>query len=122
MTQSPWLISVRPLKIEEFVQLVRLKQHLCAICFEGDLPFFHNQKPVGEIAQFFNRLVDQENGETDFLQRRQHGPNVLPDKWRQAFRGLIEQKEPRVRGEGASASKHLLLAARKVFRVLMAPV
>jgi hypothetical protein len=55
------------------------------------------------------------------IDERQNGKDLADDARREAERRLVEQQQPRPRHQRASNREHLLLAARKHARCLVAP-
>ena len=78
------------------------------------MPLLHDDKSIGEIAKFLDRLVNQENGKSHVLQRGHHGPNLFANQRREPLRGFIKQEKAWVCGQGPADGQHLLFATRKV--------
>src|SRR5438876_2374483 len=88
---------------------------------ENDAAVLHDIAAVGDIERHGGVLLDQEHGQAAlFAQPADDPEDLLDEPRRQAERGLVEQNHLGLGHQRPADHQHLLLAARKITRGLVA--
>ena len=88
--------------------------HGCGAELAGDPPALHENDAACDVEHQFEVLLDDKHREAVLVaQGRQQRADFLDDRGLDALGGLIEQKEPWQRHQGAREGEDLLLSARQ---------
>src|SRR5690349_18234831 len=77
---------------------------------------------VGDAAQRFYVLVDDEDRQAGRLQFPDRAVDLVSDERREALGRLVEDQQPRIGQERPADGEHLLLAARELVAVVRLPL
>ena len=88
----------------------------------GDAAPLDDGVAVGQGDQAIDVFVHHQDGLPGLAQVRQAGPDFFPYQGRQAFGGLVEDKQPGIGDQGTADGEHLLLAAGKLVAEIARPL